>query len=495
MSEARPAHFPPGTLIGRRYTVEGLVRLAEGRMFYLVHDDRPDSPRICTACGYADNPPSARSCAECGAAVGARRYLMSSRWRPSNLDGYEALHALGLDHPGLCSATDVVRMPDQLLSFVPYTGEGLMVDEAAPLSNQRLLHIAQRVLGTLAHLVVNGVLIRPIRRSNLLISPDGTVRLYDLEVERISDGAVDPAAYREVVRRFADLLGQYCHVRSTAMGDFLHLAQSGDYPTPLEFGRAIETRFDAYAALAFPATLGAMSDVGLARQLNEDNWGWASLGRGSELFVVADGMGGHDGGEVASELAVDTICRVARERLGDAAELDGVEQVLDRAFQEANNTIKGEAERKGNDMGTTLVAALLHEGRRAFVANVGDSRAYLYRDRTLHQVTVDHSFVQKLVERGRISKEEARHHPQSNILLRTVGTERDVEIDLFRVELMPGDRLILCSDGLWGEVEDADIATILGTYRDPRVAARELVRASHQGGGKDNVTLMVVQVA
>jgi protein phosphatase len=109
----------------------------------------------------------------------------------------------------------------------------------------------------------------------------------------------------------------------------------------------------------------------------------------------------------------------------------------------------------------------------------------------LHQITVDHSFVQKLVERGKLTPEAARNHPQSNILLRTVGTERDVEIDIFRVELEPGDRVLLCSDGLWGEVEDVDIAAILQTYSDPRVAARELVRASHQGGGKDNCTLLL----
>jgi protein phosphatase len=99
-----------------------------------------------------------------------------------------------------------------------------------------------------------------------------------------------------------------------------------------------------------------------------------------------------------------------------------------------------------------------------------------------------------MVERGRITAEEARTHPHSNILLRTVGTERDVDIDIFRVDLQPGDRVLMCSDGLWGEVEDRDLQQILNTYADPRVAVRELVKAAHHGGGKDNVTVVLVGI-
>ena len=145
-------------------------------------------------------------------------------------------------------------------------------------------------------------------------------------------------------------------------------------------------------------------------------------------------------------------------------------------------------------MGTTLVSMLLLENRTAFIANVGDSRAYMMRDRALHQVTKDHSLVAKMVERGRITEEEARNHPHSNILLRTVGTERDVDIDVFRVDVQSGDKIMMCSDGLWGEVEDQDLESIMNTYVDPRIAARELVRAAHHGGGKDNVTLMIVEI-
>ncbi len=205
-------------------------------------------------------------------------------------------------------------------------------------------------------------------------------------------------------------------------------------------------------------------------------------------------MGGHDKGEVASQIAVETICREARARLVQLPNPnpEALEQLLEASFQAGNNGIKDYSERLRSDMGTTMVACLIHESRLALVANVGDSRGYLLREQVLHQITRDHSLVARMVEQNRITPEEARTHPHSNILLRTVGTERDVDIDIFSVELEPGDRILLCSDGLWGEVEDADIENILNHYADPRLACRELVRAAHHGGGKDNVTVVLV---
>jgi protein phosphatase len=213
------------------------------------------------------------------------------------------------------------------------------------------------------------------------------------------------------------------------------------------------------------------------------------------LYVVADGMGGHESGEIASQTAVDRICRTARAELaalGGDVTPEALESILDDAFQAANNAIKDMSERMGNDMGTTLVAAVIYKNEMALVANVGDSRAYLMRNAEIHQITRDHSLVARMVEQNRIKPEEARHHPHSNILLRTVGTERNVDIDIFRVELEKNDRLLLCSDGLWGEVDDEAIETILHRYADPRVACRQLIHAAHQGGGKDNITVLIV---
>ena len=243
--------------------------------------------------------------------------------------------------------------------------------------------------------------------------------------------------------------------------------------------------------------IAAMSDVGLLRSLNEDHWGWAQVGENIELHVVADGMGGHDSGEVASAMAVSIICREAAARLQGRAEVtrEVLENVLEESFQLGNNGIKQHSERMQNDMGTTMVAALVKDKSIAYVANVGDSRGYLLRDQVLHQVTRDHSLVARMVEQNRLTAEEARTHPHSNILLRTVGTEMNVDIDIFSVDLEPGDQLMLCSDGLWGEVEDDDIEELMNRAADPRQAAWDLVRAAHQGGGRDNVTVVIYTVA
>ena len=148
-------------------------------------------------------------------------------------------------------------------------------------------------------------------------------------------------------------------------------------------------------------------------------------------------------------------------------------------------------------MGTTMVCALVSEVQDktvALVANVGDSRGYLFRANTLHQITKDHSLVAKMVEQNRITKEEARVHPHSNILLRTVGTDKNIPIDIFRVELQKDDVILLCSDGLWGEVEDEKLQQTMQQNPDLNKACRALLRASHLGGGRDNCTIILVRV-
>lgn len=494
MAEARPSHLPPGTPIGAHYKVEGLVRLAERRMFYFVNDNREDLPnRKCWDCGHPSTPRASKSCASCGAPLRDRRFLMSCRWDTERFEPYLAFAAKELRHPGLCPPLDVFRVEDQLFSIVAYNGEGLMIDESAPLANLRVLDVGQRIAGTLAFLQLNGVQLTRLTRANLFISPDNAVRLFDIEVERVFDGPVPPEHRGAELASIGDLLRRYCDVEAEALAQFLRSVEDGVYKSPADFGRAVEQRFDAFGNVTYPTLLGGTTDVGLVRPLNEDNWGWRKLSARARMYVVADGMGGHDAGEVASDIAVKTWCKVAREReaVGNLS-LDELEKMVGESFQAANNAIKDEAESKGTDMGTTLVGALVVDNKHGFVANVGDSRAYLWRAQTLHQVSKDHSLVAKMVERGRISEDQARNHPHSNILLRTVGTERDVEVDVFRVDLQSGDRLIMCSDGLWGEVEDRDIENILNSYADPRLASRELIRAAHQGGGKDNVTVVIV---
>jgi protein phosphatase len=422
-----------------------------------------------------------------------------------------------VNHPAMLTPCDVFPWPEnapaQLCSVVPFEDERLLLEEAAPLPMDRLVAFAQRAAGLLANLAHNGVRLGSLHRAHFAVRPNGDVVLFDPDVSHVQDEPLPIEDTREILLELGTLLRRYTPPECQDWADFFAEVESGRFSSVAEFGRALQIEHQR-ARDAGPSSVHAgMTDVGLHRALNEDSWGWARLAPGIDLFVVADGMGGHDCGEVASSMAVDTAIREARERVaalqdgllatdgawsadgsGAVPGVEALENILDESCQAANNAIKGNAESRGNDMGTTLVACMTVHDSFAICANVGDSRGYLVRGGKLHQVTRDHSLVQRLVDQGRLTAEEARHHPNSNILLRTVGTERNVEIDIFRVELEHGDRLLLCSDGLWGEVEDEQIEDILANHPDNRIAAGELIHAAHFGGGKDNITVILAGV-
>jgi PPM family protein phosphatase len=229
--------------------------------------------------------------------------------------------------------------------------------------------------------------------------------------------------------------------------------------------------------------IGHQTDIGRLRQRNED-----SFLVEAPLFAVADGMGGHRGGDVASAMTLETL---GDGRLPEHGPLDEVEERILRA----NRLVleRGEAERTLRGMGTT-VTALVTEGDKAHLAHVGDSRAYLLRDGALQQLTEDHTLVQRMVREGRLRPEEAEHHPQRSILTRALGVEDELVVDKLTLPLLPGDRILLCTDGLTGMVDERDIQTVLERENDPQHAADLLVGLANEGGGDDNITVVVLHV-
>lgn len=228
---------------------------------------------------------------------------------------------------------------------------------------------------------------------------------------------------------------------------------------------------------------GSRTDVGLVRDHNED-----SLAVVPPIFAVADGMGGHAAGEVASEVAIQTLLEHA------PAKPDG--DGLARAVVEANRAVMRAARdgigRKG--MGTTMTAAML-SGQRLVVAQVGDSRAYLLHAGSLQRITRDHSLMTELIESGEITEEQAKYHPKRSVITRALGSDPDTLPDIYEMNLSEGDRLLLCSDGLSGMVEDALLESTLARIKDPQNCANALVEEAIAAGGYDNVTAVVVDVA
>ncbi len=231
---------------------------------------------------------------------------------------------------------------------------------------------------------------------------------------------------------------------------------------------------------------GASTDVGRMRTNNEDSY----LSE-APVAAVADGMGGHRAGEVASAIAMEELAALRGK--GPWPNNRAATDDLKRAIVRANRRIREMAagDRELNGMGTTLVA-LLEDGDAVHLANVGDSRAYLLRQGELTQVTVDHTLVQELIDEGRLSPEDAERHPQRSMITRALGVDHQVEIDLFTYKLQLGDRLLLCTDGLSGVLEPAKIRNVLLRVRDSQKAADRLVAMANEGGGPDNITVIVI---
>ena len=234
----------------------------------------------------------------------------------------------------------------------------------------------------------------------------------------------------------------------------------------------------------------SVTDIGKRRQLNQD-YVFAQetpLGNLANLFLVADGMGGHNAGDYASRYAVETVVREVK----GSFEKSPV-RILGKAIKVANDQIRRKA---GEDvslygMGTTMVAATLM-GHYLQVANVGDSRLYIVNDE-IRQITRDHSLVEEMVRLGGIKPEEAKHHPDKNIITRAVGAEDKVEPDFFTVELQEGEIVLMCSDGLTNMLEDEEIRMIISGARDLVEKAESLVEAANANGGRDNISVILIE--
>lgn len=239
-------------------------------------------------------------------------------------------------------------------------------------------------------------------------------------------------------------------------------------------------------------SVAAGTDVGRIRAGNEDSL-YADADRERGLFIVADGMGGHAAGEVASEMAVQIVARDLTD-LRDLTQADAGSRMAD-ALKAANRAIYErtiqEAEKQG--MGTTASCLLVGQGRY-IIGHIGDSRVYLLRDGVFRQITKDHSYVQEQVDAGFLTPEQARYHPYSNVITRCVGANAAVEADVLTGEIRNGDLFLVASDGLTGMVEDPQLRRILESKQTPGRMVDSMITGANRRGGLDNITAIVVQV-
>lgn len=239
--------------------------------------------------------------------------------------------------------------------------------------------------------------------------------------------------------------------------------------------------------------VGYMTHSGMIRNNNEDSY---LIMEANGVYMVADGVGGNNAGEKASKMAVNIVSDyIGKSNLGKLNSKEEIGLLFKKAIEEANLQIRKEAKVKSeyHGMATTLVIAYILE-ETLFVINIGDSRAYICRDDEIYQITEDHTYVNSLVKQGAITKEEARNHKESHMITKAIGAEITAEMDFFKVGIVKGDVVLLCTDGLYGEVEDEIMLEAIIKEKNMPILASRLIDIANEAGGKDNVTAVCITV-
>jgi serine/threonine protein phosphatase PrpC len=523
--------LPEGAFVGdETYYITSLRSEEPDQNIYGMEEARCIFPCPNPECGYLENLAGKETCMSCGTpldgVVSVHRRYQLQEYRDFEAVAMAArVTDLGLSHPGLFLHHYFVERPygsrDRYYLALPDPTPLLASKIAIPQKVARVLDWGAQLADTLAYLHNHGVGWQQVSTDHIVLRDrramwidfTGTQILSSDQAEAVQQQARDVFGLASVMFYLAtgeDTYTPHASLSETAVAVFDRVLGADVEITTAE--ALAETFKEAVTAIRRPATVhlrvGRHTDVGMVRDLNEDSLltleldrVHRSISRPIGLYVVADGMGGHAAGDVASGLVINTIAEkivthlLAPQLTGDIdpGSFDAQSWLAD-AIQAANQAVHTHRQSAGTNMGTTLVAALTI-GDMAYIANVGDSRAYLINEDGISQITTDHSLVERLVAMGQITADEARVHPQRNVIYRTIGDKEEAEADFFVRQLKPGDSLLLCSDGLSGKVEDAEIWRLVRRVRSPQEACEQLVQAANDNGGDDNITVIIVQAS
>jgi len=519
------APLPKGALLHEgQYVVIETRATGEQENIYQVDDMTP--VRLCPNCRTVISDPEERFCSFCGADISGveplhLRYLLRESAAEQAFAVEAQLLGMQLEHPGLL-------LPRAFFIESPYGpprrylvqeefSPSLAVTLPVPQELNQVLEWGVTLAQALDYLHRHQITLREVSL-NHMVPESKLARWAHLNTAYVIPPTARSQAagyFVQDVRGLAAVLfylatGQQQYTPHVSLPDSVAalFSQALTVPTGLTaaaFATALEAALETLRRPdSITLVVGRRTDVGQERSLNEDSLltldiapVFRSVSAPVGLFVVADGMGGHEAGDVASQLTARTIAQQAVSQIlspgitGEA--LPEAKEWLTAATQAANQAVYDQRRAAGTDMGTTLVMALFI-GDTATIANVGDSRAYLLKPDGFAQVTTDHSLVERLVATGQITREEAANHPQKNVIYRVIGDKSRIKTDLFEQQLAPGEALLLCSDGLSGMVPDEQIWQIWHTSTSPQEACDRLVAEANQAGGEDNITAVIVKV-
>jgi protein phosphatase len=518
------APLPEGALLRNgQYVVLELRNTNEHSNTYLAENITPI--RLCPNCQAETFNSQERFCFACGAALTDieplhLRYLVHESVNEQTFTIEAQLIEMHLEHPGLLLPYDVFTESPYGTSrhylveseFVPPLATSLSV----PQELDRVLEWGAILAQAMDYLHSHHIILREISLRQIAV-PGNKARWTHLSAATAippEDRSMEERHFAKDVRELATLLTYLAtgprrdiHTQMPKQAaEAFHQALSE--PTGITASQFAAALKDTLKRLRRPTSvtfvIGHRTDVGQERSLNEDSLlalstspVYRSVSKPVGLFAVADGMGGHQAGDIASRLAIQAISQRAVDEVLSSVTtgkpLPDLNQWITSTTKVANQSVYDQRQVAGTDMGTTLVIALV-VGDTAIISNVGDSRAYLLTQDKIVQITTDHSLVERLVATGQITRAEAAHHPQRNVIYRVIGDKPQTDIDLFEQRLAPGEALLLCSDGLSGMMPDEKIWYIWQTSTSPQEACDRLVEAANQAGGVDNITVVIVQI-
>lgn len=510
----------------RRYVIVSLMEQQATQNLYLVKDRLL---RRCMACGEDGNQKDELECRTCGRewlkeAVEHPRYLLRETFDQQKVEQLAAIVPLQLRHANITpllhtfSDQPYGAQPRFYLLSEAHEGLSLASLSAAQAGGEaQVLSWGRQLADGLMYLHGQGVMYQPLGLEQVVLV-QGQAKLSDLShAQQVPEYA--PAAWQaNEVDALGDMLFKLLDplaLSSPTTALFERFAHSQDrFLTMQAFADALdETLQLLHENVKVTHLVGQSTHIGQQRILNEDHLltlkfehAYLSQSKPIGLYLVADGIGGQAAGEVASQLAVSTITQLITSKVMlhalSSANANPEEAepappdyaaLLKEACLSANELLHEHRLQANNDMGTTMVAALVVD-HHAYIANVGDSRAYFIHQGQMSQLTSDHSLVGRLLSLGQITPEQARTHPQRHVIYRTLGNNPQVEIDIFEQKMQPGDALVLCTDGLYDMVKESLIQQQAMHATHPQAACEELVLLANQAGGEDNIAVIVIKV-
>ncbi len=511
---------PENALFGERFKYDSLLYQAEHEIQYTVTDtDKPNTPavRICSnsSCRTIHCPSGLdveRYCTQCGQPLEEKSpVLLLSE---SDLDSFSPIQAvidLHMVHPNIHPPVATFQQEVQgamRFCLVTPLSKDLPYQPEIP----EVMDWGIRLAEALEYMQSKGVVLGEALDQSSVGFADGQVVWRNFNTVRISSILAD----REKINNLRQLaLSMYFWMTGKTtysldpylppvLNDLFQKALVGEgFTSPAEFAELLDLAKDTNPTrLNLDFQLGRRTHPGKVRKNNEDSLLCIELSRMNQdtiqpicLVAVADGMGGHASGEQASNLVIDAIAQIGAFELV-ALQNPTFEEFGDwikRAAQAANQAVYEARQLAGNDMGSTLVLGLII-GSQAYMGHVGDSRIYLANADGIKQLSTDHSLVQHLISIGKITPDEAKTHPQRNVIYRSLGEKQLVEADIFTQQLFADDRLLLCSDGLTNLVDDQKIHQIIMEACSPQAACDQLVEAANAAGGEDNISVLVLKV-